>query len=371
MYEGAIDTVEPQLEGSFAKIMKWADEFRRLKVRANCDSGKDSAKAVEFGAEGIGLCRTEHMFFDENRIDDMRRMILSHTTNEREAALDRLLPYQVEDFKEIYSVMEDRPVTIRLLDPPLHEFLPHTDEEIKHLAREMSIKENVLKEKVESLKEFNPMLGHRGCRLAVTYPEIARMQAKAIITAALAIEDAKGIKIHPEIMIPLVGIYEEIKFVKDVVVSTVDEVLKTQGRSMEYQVGTMIEIPRAALLADEIAREAEFFSFGTNDLTQMTYGFSRDDTGKILREYEEKSILSFDPFRSIDRDGVGKLMHMAVEMAKKERGNIKLGICGEHGGDPNSVAFCHQLGLHYVSCSPYRVPVAKLSAAQAAICENK
>ena len=371
VYIGELETVEPELSGSFETIMKWADEIRKMKVRANADNPVDAEKAIELGAEGIGLCRTEHMFFEETRIADVRKMILAADTEERKLALSRLLPYQKEDFKGIYKVMEDRPVTIRLLDPPLHEFLPHGDEEIGKLAEEMGITFEKLKDRVVELHEFNPMLGHRGCRLAVTYPEIASMQAEAIIRAAIEVEREMECKIEPEIMIPLVGIEKEIENVKKTVVDKIESILNSEGVEMTYQIGTMIEIPRAAILADQIAKHAEFFSFGTNDLTQMTFGFSRDDTGKIINEYLEKGIFIDDPFQTIDREGVGELMRRAIRLGKEERPNIKLGICGEHGGDPKSVEFCHELGLQYVSCSPFRVPIARLAAAQAVLKESE
>ncbi len=367
VYPGRIATVAPEMSGDFAKVMTWADEIRTMKVRTNADNPRDAKQAVEFGAEGIGLCRTEHMFFDEDRISDMRKMILASDREEREKALAKLLPYQKEDFKGIFEVMEDRPVNIRLLDPPLHEFLPSTEKEINDLAQQMGISPEKLRDKVTELKEFNPMLGHRGCRLAVTYPEIAKMQTEAIITAAMEVKEEKNIDIEPEIMIPLVGIDRELAFVRATVEETISEIFKKTGKEIGYQIGTMIEIPRAALTADEIAEEAEFFSFGTNDLTQMTFGFSRDDTGKILKEYTDKNILKNDPFMSIDTTGVGKLMEMAIELGKKARPNIKLGICGEHGGEPASVEYCYRIGLNYVSCSPYRVPIARLAAAQAVI----
>lgn len=367
VYPGRIATVAPEMSGDFAKVMTWADEIRTMKVRTNADNPRDAKQAVEFGAEGIGLCRTEHMFFDEDRISDMRKMILASDREEREKALAKLLPYQKEDFKGIFEVMEDRPVNIRLLDPPLHEFLPSTEKEINDLAQQMGISPEKLRDKVTELKEFNPMLGHRGCRLAVTYPEIAKMQTEAIITAAMEVKEEKNIDIEPEIMIPLVGIDRELAFVRATVEETILEIFKKTGKEIGYQIGTMIEIPRAALTADEIAEEAEFFSFGTNDLTQMTFGFSRDDTGKILKEYTDKNILKNDPFMSIDTTGVGKLMEMAIELGKKTRPNIKLGICGEHGGEPASVEYCYRIGLNYVSCSPYRVPIARLAAAQAVI----
>ena len=365
--KGQIKTVPPELSGDFAEIMSWADEIRTLKIRTNADNPRDAKQAVEFGAEGIGLCRTEHMFFEEERIPAVRRMILADSEEERREALKFLLPYQKGDFKGIYEAMGDRPVTIRLLDPPLHEFLPHTDEEIKALSEQIGVPYEKLAKKTQELHEFNPMLGHRGCRLAVTYPEIAEMQAEAIIMAAIEVRKEQGLDIIPEIMIPLVGMRKELADVKATVVKTVEAVMEREGVKFDYLIGTMIEIPRAALTADEIAEEAEFFSFGTNDLTQMTFGFSRDDTGKIIKEYREKGIFDDDPFQSIDQVGVGKLVKMAVELGKQTRPSIKLGICGEHGGDPKSIEFCNEVGLQYVSCSPFRVPIARLAAAQAAI----
>ena len=365
--KGQIKTVPPELSGDFAEIMSWADEIRTLKIRTNADNPRDAKQAVEFGAEGIGLCRTEHMFFEEERIPAVRRMILADSEEERREALKFLLPYQKGDFKGIYEAMGDRPVTIRLLDPPLHEFLPHTDEEIKALSEQIGVPYEKLAKKTQELHEFNPMLGHRGCRLAVTYPEIAEMQAEAIIMAAIEVRKEQGLDIIPEIMIPLVGKRKELADVKATVVKTVEAVMEREGVKFDYLIGTMIEIPRAALTADEIAEEAEFFSFGTNDLTQMTFGFSRDDTGKIIKEYREKGIFDDDPFQSIDQVGVGKLVKMAVELGKQTRPSIKLGICGEHGGDPKSIEFCNAVGLQYVSCSPFRVPIARLAAAQAAI----
>lgn len=365
--KGQIKTVPPELSGDFAEIMSWADEIRTLKIRTNADNPRDAKQAVEFGAEGIGLCRTEHMFFEEERIPAVRRMILADSEEERREALKFLLPYQKGDFKGIYEAMGDRPVTIRLLDPPLHEFLPHTDEEIKALSEQIGVPYEKLAKKTQELHEFNPMLGHRGCRLAVTYPEIAEMQAEAIIMAAIEVRKEQGLDIIPEIMIPLVGMVKELADVKATVVKTVEKVMEREGVKFDYLIGTMIEIPRAALTADEIAEEAEFFSFGTNDLTQMTFGFSRDDTGKIIKEYREKGIFDDDPFQSIDQVGVGKLVKMAVELGKQTRPSIKLGICGEHGGDPKSIEFCNAVGLQYVSCSPFRVPIARLAAAQAAI----
>ena len=366
VYGEQIPTEQASVSGDFAKIMEWADKYRALKVRTNADTPNDAATAVRFGAEGIGLCRTEHMFFAEDRIPAVREMIVSKTVEERKKALAKLLPMQREDFIGLYTAMAGRPVTIRFLDPPLHEFVPHKDEEIAELAKTMGLTFEELKETVEGLHEFNPMMGHRGCRLAVTYPEIAEMQTQAVIEAALAVRK-NGIEIIPEIMIPLVGEIKELKYVKEVVVETAERVLKENNAQMEYHIGTMIEIPRAALTADEIAKEAEFFSFGTNDLTQMTFGFSRDDAGKFLDEYYGKKIFESDPFARLDQIGVGKLMKIAIEGGKSTRPDIKLGICGEHGGDPSTIEFCHNVGLTYVSCSPLRVPVARLAAAQANI----
>ena len=371
VYTEAIRTLAPELSGDFGQIMEWADEVRTLKVRTNADNPRDAAQAVAFGAEGIGLCRTEHMFFDDERIPKFRRMVLADTVEERKEALAGILPYQKEDFKGIYKAMGDRPVTIRLLDPPLHEFLPKTDEDIKQLSKEFDIPYEKIVNKTLELHEFNPMLGHRGCRLAITYPEIAEMQTEAIIGAALEVRKEEGIDVIPEIMVPLVGHVNELKFVKKTIVETADRLIAESGEEMKYMVGTMIEIPRAALTADEIAEEAEFFSFGTNDLTQMGFGLSRDDTGAIIKDYVEKGILESDPFQSLDQSGIGKLVKIAVEGGKKTRPNIKLGICGEHGGEPASVQFCHKVGLNYVSCSPFRVPIARLAAAQAAIEEKR
>ena len=367
VYEGIIKTVAPEMSGDFGTLMEWADEIRELKVRTNADNPRDAKQALEFGAEGIGLCRTEHMFFEEERIPAIRRMILADTLEERVAALDALRPYQQGDFKAMFEVMGELPVTIRLLDPPLHEFLPQNEEDIRALAEMMGVTYEKLSAKVTELHEQNPMLGHRGCRLAVTYPEIAKMQTEAIISAALEVKKETGADIIPEIMIPLVGEVEELKFVKKVVVEAADRLIKESGIQMNYMVGTMIEIPRAALTADEIAEEAEFFSFGTNDLTQMTFGFSRDDTGKLIQSYVDKEILPEDPFQVIDEKGVGKLVSMASTLGRQTRPNIKLGICGEHGGNPKTIDFCHRTGLSYVSCSPYRVPIARLAAAQAAV----
>jgi len=371
VYEGKIKTVDPEVSGDFARFMEWADDVRELKIRANADNPRDAAQAVEFGAEGIGLCRTEHMFFDEERIPAIRRMILADTSEERKKALDAIKPYQQGDFKAIYKVMGERPVTIRLLDPPLHEFLPQAEEDIKELADIMKIPYQKLADKVVELHELNPMLGHRGCRLAVTAPEIAVMQTEAIIGAAIEVIKEDNLEIIPEIMIPLVGSRKELEDVKKTVVETADRCIKESGIKMDYMVGTMIETPRAAIVADEIAAEAEFFSFGTNDLTQMTFGFSRDDTGKLIEEYIKKGILEKDPFQSLDIDGVGKLVKNAVTLGKQVRPRIKLGICGEHGGDPDTIEFCNEIGLNYVSCSPFRVPIARLAAAQAVVKNQK
>ncbi|GMQ56375.1 pyruvate, phosphate dikinase [Vallitalea sediminicola] len=367
IYIDDIKTVDPEISGDFEQFMAWADEVKVLKVRTNADTPRDARKAVEFGAEGIGLCRTEHMFFEEDRIAKMRKMIVAKEIEERKAALSELLPIQKGDFKGMYEALKGMPMTVRLLDPPLHEFLPHDEEDIKSLAKDMGITFDELKATVDSLHEFNPMLGHRGCRLAVTYPEIAEMQAKAIVEAAIEVKKEQGYDIVPEIMIPLVGEIKELAYVKDIVVKAVDAVIAEAGIDMQYKVGTMIEIPRAALTADLIATEAEFFSFGTNDLTQMTFGFSRDDAGAFLEDYYKKGVFESDPFAKLDQTGVGQLVKMAVEKGKATRPDIKLGICGEHGGDPASIEFCHKLGLNYVSCSPFRVPIARLAAAQAAL----
>ena len=372
IYDGIISTVDATIAGEFGRIMAWADKYRTMGVRTNADTPSDAKKARELGAEGIGLCRTEHMFFEGNRIDAFREMICSDTVEEREAALDKILPYQQGDFEQLFEAMEGNPVTIRFLDPPLHEFVPQTEEDIKKLADAQGKSVETIKAIIESLKEFNPMMGHRGCRLTVTYPEIAVMQTKAVIRAALSVQ-AKHADwtIVPEIMIPLVGEEKELKYVKKIVVKTADEEIKAAGSDMKYEVGTMIEIPRAALLADEIAKEAEFFCFGTNDLTQMTFGFSRDDAGKFLDAYYDAKIFENDPFAKLDQNGVGKLMDMAVKLGKGQRPELHCGICGEHGGDPSSVEFCHRIGLDYVSCSPFRVPIARLAAAQAAIAEKR
>ncbi|MGM9933871.1 pyruvate, phosphate dikinase [uncultured Clostridium sp.] len=367
VYGEKIKTVTPEISGHFATFMGWADEIRKLKVRTNADTPRDAKQAVEFGAEGVGLCRTEHMFFAEDRIMAVRQMITSKDVDQRKVALAKLLPMQKSDFKGIYEALEGRPVTIRLLDPPLHEFLPNDDEDIAVLAKEMGITFDELKATVAELHEFNPMMGHRGCRLAVTYPEIAEMQARAIIEAAIEVNKEKGYSIVPEIMVPLVGEIKELKYVKDVIVETADKVIAENNVQLKYKVGTMIEIPRAALTADEIAKEAEFFSFGTNDLTQMTFGFSRDDAAKFLSSYYDKKIYEQDPFAKLDTTGVGQLVKIAAEKGRATRPDIHLGICGEHGGDPSSIEFCHNVGLDYVSCSPFRVPLARLAAAQAQV----
>ncbi len=367
VYGEKIETTTPSISGNFETFMTWADDVRTLGVRCNADTPTDANQAKEFGAEGIGLCRTEHMFFDEKRIFSFRKMITAESVEQREQALSEILPYQKEDFKALFKAMDGKGVTIRFLDPPLHEFLPHKDEEIKDLAKSLGMSFETLKERVTSLKEFNPMMGHRGCRLAITYPEIAAMQTRAVIEAAIEVKK-EGIDAHPEIMIPLVGDLKELQFVKKIVVDTAKKVMEdAKVEDLSYKVGTMIELPRAALMADEIAKEAEFFSFGTNDLTQMTYGFSRDDASKFLKDYYDKKIFEQDPFQTLDQEGVGKLVKMGVELGKKTRSDIKLGICGEHGGDPKTIEFCHRVGLSYVSCSPYRVPAARLAAAQAAI----
>lgn len=371
IYDGAIPTVEATVSGDFWRIMAWADKYRRLKVRTNADTPTDAAKAKELGAEGIGLCRTEHMFFEPDRIGAIREMICSDTVEERETALNKLEPMQQGDFEKLYEAMDGYNVTIRFLDPPLHEFVPTEEKDIEELAKTKGKTVEEIKAIIASLHEFNPMMGHRGCRLAVTYPEIAKMQTRAVIKAAIAVSKKIGKAIEPEIMIPLVGEVKELKYVKDVVCAVADEVIAAAGVQMKYHVGTMIEIPRAALTADEIAKEAEFFSFGTNDLTQMTFGFSRDDAGKFLGAYYDKKIYENDPFQKLDQVGVGKLVKMAAEMGRATRPDIHLGICGEHGGDPTTIEFCHKVGLDYVSCSPYRVPVARLAAAQAAIKEDK
>ena len=371
IYGEAIPTVAASISGDFGRFMAWADARRQLNVRTNADNPRDAAQAVKFGAEGIGLCRTEHMFFEADRIKAIREMIVSDTVEDREKALAKILPLQQGDFEAMYRVLEGRPMTIRFLDPPLHEFVPQKEDEIVELAAEMNISVEHLKNVIAGLHEFNPMMGHRGCRLAVTYPEIAAMQTTAVINAAITVSKETGKMITPEIMIPLVGEVKELKYVKDVVTSTADKIIAESGLDMHYKVGTMIEIPRAALTADEIAKEAEFFSFGTNDLTQMTFGFSRDDAGKFLGAYYDAKIYESDPFAKLDQDGVGKLVKMAAELGRQTRPDIKLGICGEHGGDPSSVEFCHNVGLNYVSCSPFRVPIARLAAAQAAIKDKK
>ena len=372
IYDGIIPTVDATIAGEFGRIMAWADKYRRLKVRTNADTPKDAKKARELGAEGIGLCRTEHMFFGDGRIDAFREMICSETVEEREEALEKILPMQQSDFEALYEALEGYPVTIRFLDPPLHEFVPTEEADIKKLADKKGKTVEAIKAMIDSLHEFNPMMGHRGCRLAVTYPEIAKMQTKAVIRAALNVKkNHPDWNIEPEIMIPLIGDIKELKVVKNIVVETADAEIAAAGSDLKYEVGTMIEIPRAALTADEIAKEAAFFCFGTNDLTQMTFGFSRDDAGKFLEAYYESKIFESDPFARLDQNGVGKLMKMAIDLGKPVNPNLHIGICGEHGGDPTSVEFCHKIGLDYVSCSPFRVPIARLAAAQAAIAEQK
>ena len=371
IYDGLIPTVDATIAGEFGRVMAWADKYRTLKVRTNADTPADAKKARELGAEGIGLCRTEHMFFEEDRIAAFREMICSDTVEEREEALAKILPYQQGDFEALYEALEGNPVTIRFLDPPLHEFVPTEEADIEKLAKAKNKSVEEIKAIIDSLHEFNPMMGHRGCRLAVTYPEIAKMQTAAVTRAAINVKKKHpDWTVEPEIMIPLVGEVKELKYVKKVVVETADAEIAAAGIDMKYEVGTMIEIPRAALTADEIAKEAEFFCFGTNDLTQMTFGFSRDDAGKFLDAYYDAKIFESDPFAKLDQTGVGQLMEMAVEKGKKVRPSLHCGICGEHGGDPSSVEFCHKIGLDYVSCSPFRVPIARLAAAQAAIAEK-
>ncbi len=370
IYKGEIKTNEAEIGGNFGRIMAWADKYRKLAVRTNADTPKDTKKAVELGAEGIGLCRTEHMFFGEERIPKIRKMILSKTVEQREAALAELLEFQKADFKAMYEVLEGKPMTVRYLDPPLHEFVPTLEEDIKALAADMNLTVEEVKATCDALHEFNPMMGHRGCRLAVTYPEIAKMQTRAVMEAAIEVKNEKGFDIVPEIMIPLVGEKKELKYVKDVVVEVAEAVKAEKNSDIKYIIGTMIEIPRAALMADKIAEEAEFFSFGTNDLTQMTFGFSRDDAGKFLDSYYQSKIYESDPFARLDQSGVGQLVEMAAVKGRSTKSNLKLGICGEHGGDPSSIEFCHKVGLNYVSCSPFRVPIARLAAAQAAINEG-
>ena len=367
IYGESIATDTPEISGHFATFMAWADEIRVLKVRTNADSPKDAKQGMEFGAQGIGLCRTEHMFFAEDRIMAVREMIVAKNEETRREALEKLLPMQREDFIGIYEALEGKPATVRFLDPPLHEFLPHTDAEVHALAKDLGITFEELKETIANLHEFNPMMGHRGCRLEVSYPEIAEMQTRAVIEAAIHVQSNKGFKIVPEIMIPLIGEVKELKYVKDIVVATATKVMEEKGVTIDYYVGTMIEIPRACLTADSIAKEAEFFSFGTNDLTQMTFGFSRDDAAKFLKDYYEKKVYEQDPFARLDQNGVGQLVKMACEKGRAARPGMKLGICGEHGGDPSSVEFLHNIGLDYVSCSPFRVPIARLAAAQAQV----
>ena len=370
VYAGKIKTASPTISGEFKTFMEWVDDIRRLKVRTNADTPKDAKQAKEFGAEGIGLCRTEHMFFDKERIFNFRKMIIADNREDREAALKKILPYQRDDFEKLFETMDGLPVIIRYLDPPLHEFLPKTNDEINKLANSLKIDFATLKLRIDSLKEFNPMMGHRGCRLAITYPEIAVMQTQAVIEAAINVM-RKGIKVTPEIMIPLVGDIKELNYVKDIVCKVADKIISENGIDIEYQVGTMIEIPRACLVADALAREADFFSFGTNDLTQLTYGFSRDDANKYINDYKKKKIIETDPFASIDREGVGKMVNLAIKKARSVNENISLGICGEHGGDVKSIEFFNHIGLDYVSCSPYRVPIARVAAAQASIRESQ
>ncbi len=367
VYQGSIKTVAPAISGNFGKLMEWADEFRKLGIRTNADTPKDASAAIKFGAEGIGLCRTEHMFFEESRIFSVRKMIISDNVTQREEALKEILPMQKNDFKQLYKIMGPRPATIRLLDPPLHEFIPHDEEDIIELSNEMHVPVSKLKDIIHSLQEFNPMLGHRGCRLAITYPEIARMQARAIIEAAIEVSSEENIDIVPEIMVPLVGKKEELEVLRELIIETAEKVKEEKNSDLKYQIGTMIEIPRACVTSDEIAQYADFYSFGTNDLTQMTFGYSRDDAGKFISAYKEVGILEVDPFQSIDQVGVGKLVEMSVKLGKQVKPNMHMGVCGEHGGDPASIEFFHKTGLSYVSCSPYRVPVARLAAAQAAI----
>jgi len=371
IYDGDLETQEAEVSGNFGCIMRWADQYRKMQVRTNADNPRDTMNAVRLGAEGIGLCRTEHMFFQAERIPKIRKMILSDTVEQREEALSELIPYQKGDFIAMYKALKGRPMTVRYLDPPLHEFVPQTEEEQRELAKDMGLTYEQVKAKVDSLHEFNPMMGHRGCRLAVTYPEIARMQTRAIIEAAIEVRDEMGYNIVPEIMIPLVGEAKELHFVKQTVIEEAEKVMKEKGEFLNYHIGTMIEIPRAALTADAIAKEADFFSFGTNDLTQMTFGFSRDDAGKFLKSYYDSKIYESDPFARLDQVGVGQLMAMAVKKGRSTNPQLKCGICGEHGGDPSSVEFCQRIGLNYVSCSPFRVPIARLSAAQAAIQQEK
>ncbi|MGI6653037.1 MAG: pyruvate, phosphate dikinase [Christensenellales bacterium] len=373
IYAGLIPTVKAEVSGDFGRLMGWADTYRTLKVRTNADTPRDTRQAVEFGAEGIGLCRTEHMFFEADRVKAMREMILSDTPEQRRAALAKILPFQQKDFEEMYKALEGRPMTVRFLDPPLHEFLPQESmvEEIAAIAKELGVSSQTIVQKIRSLHEFNPMMGHRGCRLSITFPEIAEMQTRAVLQAAIKVRREHNIPVVPEIMIPLVCTRKELKFVKDIVMKTAETIFAEMGEKIEFQVGTMLEIPRAALTADEIAQEADFFSFGTNDLTQMTFGFSRDDAGKYLDAYYSNKILENDPFARLDVDGVGKLVDMSVKLGRSTNPKLKLGICGEHGGDPSTIEFCHNVGLNYVSCSPFRVPIARLAAAHAAINAEK
>jgi pyruvate,orthophosphate dikinase len=368
VFQGKIPTVDPELSGNFGKLMEWADEFRKLGVRTNADTPRDATQAIKFGAEGIGLCRTEHMFFEGERIKAVREMILAKDLAGRKKALAKIKPFQKEDFAALFKIMAGKPITIRLLDPPLHEFLPREEKDINEISKELGVTADILRRKIEELHEVNPMLGHRGCRLGITYPEITEMQAEAIFEAAKEVA-AKGIEVHPEVMVPLVGNIKEFKHQKDIIVAVANRVL-ADTKKVQYKIGTRIEVPRAALIADDIAKEAEFFSFGTNDLTQMTLGFSRDDVGKFVPEYIAKGLLEKDPFQVLDQTGVGQLVEMAVKKGKKTRPDLKLGICGEHGGEPTSVEFCHMVGLNYVSCSPFRVPIARLAAAHAVLKEK-
>ncbi|NLB89866.1 MAG: pyruvate, phosphate dikinase, partial [Clostridiales bacterium] len=373
VYDGLIPTVEAEVSGDFARIMNWADEYRTLDIRTNADTPKETIQALEFGAQGIGLCRTEHMFFEADRIAAVREMILSDTEEQRRAALDKILPMQQGDFEGMFRALEGRPMTVRYLDPPLHEFLPQKSmtKEIEDLAKQLNMSVNDVETKIDALHEFNPMMGHRGCRLAVTYPEIAEMQTRAVLQAAIKVKKETGFNVEPEIMIPLVGSKKELAFVKKIVLETAEVVFAEIGEKVNFTVGTMVELPRACVTADEIAEEADFFSFGTNDLTQMSFGFSRDDAGKFLESYYDTQIFESDPFARLDQDGVGKLVETAVKLGRQTKPELKLGICGEHGGDPSSIAFCHNVGLNYVSCSPFRVPIARLAAAQAAINSEK
>jgi pyruvate,orthophosphate dikinase len=367
VYAGVVETTDANLTDNFRMLMEWSDEYRKMGVYTNADTPHDAEVAIDFGAEGIGLCRTEHMFFDSERIISVREMIVADSKKKRKKALDKLFPYQKDDFKGIFKVMQDKTVTVRLLDPPLHEFLPQNDRDIKNLADQLSIPVDELKRIISELEEMNPMLGHRGCRLGITYPEIYKMQVKAIISAALEVKEEEGYDVKADIMIPLVGTAKELEILREDAVEVAEELLENSSVKVNYSVGTMIEIPRAALTADKVAAHADFFSFGTNDLTQMTYGFSRDDAGKFISKYLDQEIFAKDPFQVLDQEGVGQLVETAAELGRKAKPDLKLGICGEHGGEPSSIEFCHRTGLNYVSCSPYRVPIARLAAAQAAL----